>query len=71
MTVEADLIDAMSSNGEYCSPIFHVLDIIANHSDKLLKTVKNLKHVVSESNNVDDIVSPTTNDEVDLCWCSV
>ena len=58
-------------NMVFCSPSYHVLHTIAHHSNKLFDTVKNLKRVVSESEDDDVIVSPKTDDEVDLCWCSI
>ena len=69
-TVKANLIDTMD-NMEFCSPTYYVLYTIAHHSNKLSDTVKNLKHVVSESRNDNAVLLPTADDEVDdLCWCS-
>lgn len=55
---------------ECISPIYYVVETIADHSKRLYKTVQNLQNAVSESKNDDVIVSPPTNVEVDdLCLC--
>lgn len=52
------------------SPLYHVIGTIAVHSEKLFKTVKNLRHVVT--NFMDDdylAVSTGVQDVKDMCFC--
>ena len=68
-TVNATLIATMQ---ECVSPIYNVVNTIASHSNKLLKTVTNLQGTVSESKNGDLIMPSTSTVEVnDLCLCNV
>lgn len=64
--VNATLINTL----EKCTgPIYNVVNTIANHSKKLMKTIENLQDVVSESKNAMETAS---NLEVnDLCSCNM
>ena len=67
-TIKTTLINALE---ECTSPIYNVVNIIANHSKKLFKTVKNLLYADNVSKN-DLIVQIGSNAEVnDFCLCNI
>ena len=67
-TINTTLINTLE---ECTRPIYNVVNIIANHSKKLFKTVKNLKDADNVSKN-DLIVQIGRNAEVnDFCLCNI
>jgi len=62
----------ISKMEECISPIYHIVNTIAQHSSKLFKTIKNLQNVAIKSKNYNSIVATATNIEVnDLCLCDI
>ena len=67
-TQNAVIINAI----EKCtSPLYSVIDTIASHSEKLFKTIKNLKHTVSNSEEDSHVVTNNVAQDVkDMCFCN-
>ena len=67
-TQNATIIKAI----EKCiSPLYSMIDTIASHSEKLFKTIKNLQHIVNNSEDNNDIVTNNVAQDVkDMCFCN-
>lgn len=68
-TLNITLINTM----EKCiSPVYHVISAIAIHSERLLKTIKDLQNVVNNSENGGDdtVTNNVVQDVKDMCFCN-
>ena len=52
------------------SPVYNVVHTIAQHSKQLLKTIRNLRDMVIESDNDGFVTTETADDDYDSCLCN-